>query len=514
MSKGSVMRRAERLSRSFWVLVVFLVAGCATASNAVPTALVTPTVAVSQQPTPTARLASLVPTARPEATRPLAETPTPASTPTPATSPAPVWTPSLVNQVLARGSVRIVLQGLVDRDPPALWATQFTEEARRAYEEMLMGRFAASSPHLSRFEVGPATLLPDGRGYQVPATLHETLADGTLVGSQDVTFEVIRRGHVWLIDRIELGAYREARSAVSAQEQPLTPTPTSGPTGRIVFEDAPGGNLYVVGADGMGPRRLTQGMDPAWSPDGEWVAFVRWQERPGLYLIRADGSGERLLCGAPQVRTPTWSPDGEQIAFAIQKGGKPEREYRFGNRVFILPADPYWRLALVEVDTGAYRDLPSDFHSLAPAWSPDGEWLVYAGDPGLQRLEVASGAQKLAAEGLHLAAPAWSPDGRWIVYQAYEHDHWDLFVRPAWSGEATPLTPPSALAGEAPDNVSPTFSPDGQWIAFASNRGGAWDFYLVRPDGTGLRPLFPGGLPGGITLRYDAGTQRALDWGW
>ncbi|MGQ9567295.1 MAG: TolB family protein [Anaerolineae bacterium] len=416
-----------------------------------------------------------------------------------------------MHEILARGAVRMLLQGLVDRKPPALWATQLTDRAREAYQDLLLGRFATSSPHVSRFVIGQAVLLPDGHGYAVPATLYETLADGTPVGAQEVTFTVVRQGHLWLVDELHLGPYQEA-----------TPTPVVGPssgeapvsplTGTIAFADAPGGTIYLMGADGSGLRPLTHGMDPALSPDGRWVAFVRWEEPRGLYLIGVDGRGERLVYGAPQVRMPAWSPDGRQLAFAVQKGGKPERRFRFGDRVFVVPADPYWRLAWVDLETGEYQDLPSDLHSLAPVWSPDGAWLLYDGDPGLQRLSVESGKQELAVEGRTVAGPAWSPDGQWIVYQDWRHDHWELFVRPAWGGEAVPLTPASALAGRAFQSLSPAFSPDGRWILFASDRDGTWGLYLVRPDGTGLRPLVPGGLPGGLVLRYEPATQRILSW--
>lgn len=406
----------------------------------------------------------------------------------------------------------MLLQGLVDREPPALWATQLTDRAWETYQDLLLGRFATSSPHISRFVIGQAVLLPDGRGYAVPAALYETLADGTPVGVQEVTFAVVRQGHLWLVDELLLGPYQEA-----------TPIPTAEPSGReasvppltgtIAFADAPGGTIYLMGADGSGLRPLTYGMDPALSPDGRWVAFVRWEEPRGLYLIGADGQGERLVYGAPQVRMPAWSPDGRRLAFAVQKGGKPERRFRFGDRVFVVPADPYWRLAWVDLETGEYQDLSSDFHSLAPAWSPDGAWLLYDGDPGLQRLSVESGKQELAVEGRTVAGPAWSPDGQWIVYQDWRHDHWELFVRPAWGGEAVPLTPASALAGRAFQSLSPAFSPDGKWILFSSDRDGTWGLYLVRPDGTGLRPLVPGGLPGGLVLRYEPATQRILSWG-
>jgi Tol biopolymer transport system component len=55
---------------------------------------------------------------------------------------------------------------------------------------------------------------------------------------------------------------------------------------------------------------------PVWSPDGEWIAFIRSQE---LWLIHPDGSGSHRLFGESKdlcIGEPMWSPDGQQIAFA------------------------------------------------------------------------------------------------------------------------------------------------------------------------------------------------------
>ena len=91
--------------------------------------------------------------------------------------------------------------------------------------------------------------------------------------------------------------------------------------------------LYVQSLPDGEPSRLTDldvvEAQPAWSPDGAWVAFVTWSPSDGghLYKVRADG-------GAPPVRlstrpgifqNPAWSPDGERLA-AVQGPARSFRE--------------------------------------------------------------------------------------------------------------------------------------------------------------------------------------------
>ena len=59
-----------------------------------------------------------------------------------------------------------------------------------------------------------------------------------------------------------------------------------------------GKDIYIVGRDGHGLRRLTRrgGYAPAWSPDGKWIAFIRAND---LYVVRAAGGGLRRLVNAP-----------------------------------------------------------------------------------------------------------------------------------------------------------------------------------------------------------------------
>ena len=126
-----------------------------------------------------------------------------------------------------------------------------------------------------------------------------------------------------------------------------------------------------MNADGAGVVRLTAnpGNDtsPAWSPDGQRIAFVSTREGPAeIFVMNADGSGvTRLTYDLGLNQYPNWSPDGAWIVFSGNRSGDRE-------------------IYAISPDGGQQNRLTfnpgSDDH---PVWSPDGLWILFLSDRDL-----------------------------------------------------------------------------------------------------------------------------------
>jgi len=325
---------------------------------------------------------------------------------------------------------------------------------------------------------------------------------------------------------------------------PPPPTPTPSPTvrrianpagavgpeltGKLAFQTSNGGDIYVINADGSGLRRLTDGMEPAWSPDGTKVAFTRWRDPRGLYVIDEDGSNETLVFGWVAAKGAAWSPDGSRIAFTRWYGGRDEdTEVCSRGRCRALPADHWWKLGIVRLEDGYFHDLRCYAHSLSPTWSPDGSVIAYDSDFGIH-LTNEEGTIGDVTDDRSLFAistdsrdisPVWSPDGTKIAFGFNQHDHWEIYVMNADGSNRVRLTQEEPFAKPPPNNVSPAWSPDGRHIAFFTDRNGKWELYVMDADGSNQRPMLEtapstslrAGLDG-LEFEYGFVAERMVSW--
>jgi WD40 repeat protein len=217
---------------------------------------------------------------------------------------------------------------------------------------------------------------------------------------------------------------------------------------------APLAGIYIANADGSGITRLTTGGRPAWSPNGQRIAF----QRDGLVYVTsaADSSDVFLTMGS----YPAWSPDGHRIVFTDSAG------------ISVMNADGSGITRLISHHFRHDTYAPWDLGVGKPAWSPDGTLIAFEhlGDGDMQPAQIfvmgsdGSNPHTLTTspQGYKYAEsdPAWSPDGSKLAFWSYGYG---LATVAATGGVPTTIYMdfPAVAYG-----TKPTWSSDGSSIAF------------------------------------------------
>ena len=168
--------------------------------------------------------------------------------------------------------------------------------------------------------------------------------------------------------------------------------------------------IWLAMADGSEVRHLAAGYWPTWSPDGERLAFV---DGGALFTINRDGSGMQVVDLPGPVLHAAWSPTGSKLAVSIDN-----------------PAwGPWVELGIVESDGSGLRRIggSDEVHRGEPSWSADGTRLAYRiGDAdigwwlGVVGADGSNDRELLVpSDGSNARRPAWSAAGDQVLFSRY-----------------------------------------------------------------------------------------------
>lgn len=228
-------------------------------------------------------------------------------------------------------------------------------------------------------------------------------------------------------------------------------------------------SLFVADADGFNPQTIVSSSEPiispAWSPEGDKLAYVSFEKKKPVIFVQSLVSGQRTVLAnfKGNNSAPSWSPDGKKLAIVLTYGAN--------SQLYTINAD----------GTGLKQLLKSSSIDTEPVWSPDGSRIYFTSDrggsPQIYKVGVnGESVQRVTFDGAYNVSPRVSPDGKYLAFIKRDGGQFRVATQDLNSGQVQILSATSR-------DESPSFAPNGRMILYATNIGGKGTLAAVSADG-------------------------------
>ncbi|HZR02733.1 MAG TPA: Tol-Pal system beta propeller repeat protein TolB [Burkholderiales bacterium] len=227
--------------------------------------------------------------------------------------------------------------------------------------------------------------------------------------------------------------------------------------------------LHVADADGFNSQFILAHREPvispAWSPEGNRIAYVSFEQRKAIVFLHDLQKGTRTIVANYEGSNsaPAWAPDGERLAVVLSKDGV--------SQLYSVRPD----------GNDLVRLTNSNAIDTEPSFSPDGKTVLFTSDrggsPQIYRMRTSGGAaERVTFEGNYNVTPRYSPDGKSFAFIQRAQGRYSLAIMDFASRQMQALT-------DGQFDGSPTFAPNGRLVLYASIVKGRGILAAVSSDG-------------------------------